>query len=87
MDNIKIFHFIVAVLAGWVNRHQQAIIGALIEAKRVFKQQLHGCRLRLSDKDRRRLAVKATALGRPMLDEIANLVTPDTLRVVSASGR
>lgn len=80
MDNIKIFHFIVAVLAGWVNRHQQAIIDYLIEENRVFKQQLNGRRLRLSDKDRRRLATKAKALGRSVLDEIANLVTPDTLR-------
>ena len=34
----------------------------------------------MSDNDRRRLAVKAKALGRSVLDEIANLVTPDTLR-------
>ena len=26
MDNVKHFHFIVVALAGWVNRHQQAII-------------------------------------------------------------
>jgi hypothetical protein len=44
-------------LVGWVNRHQQATIDSFIEEKRVFKQELHGRRLRLSDKDRRRLAV------------------------------
>ncbi len=80
MDNVKIFHFIVVALAGWVNRHQQAIIDYLIEENRVFKQQLQGRRLRLSDNDRRRLAAKAKALGRSVLEEIANLVTPDTLR-------
>jgi hypothetical protein len=80
MDNIKIFHFIVAVLAGWVNRQQQSIIGYLIEENRVFKRQLQGRRLRLSDTVRRQLAAKAKALGRSVLDEIANLVTPDTLR-------
>jgi transposase InsO family protein len=79
MDNVKIFHFIVVALAGWVNRHQQAIIDYLIEENRVFKQQLQGRRLRLSDDDRRRLAAKAKALGREVLDEVANLVTPDTL--------
>jgi hypothetical protein len=26
MDNVKLFHFIVVALSGWVNRHQQAII-------------------------------------------------------------
>ena len=80
MENVKIFHFIVVALAGWVNRHQQDIIDYLIEENRVFKQQLQGRRLQLSDNDRRRLAVKAKALGRSVLDEIANLVTPDTLR-------
>mgnify|MGYP003573313629 CR=1 FL=1 len=56
MENVKIFHLVVVALAGWVNRHQQAIIDYLIEENRVFKQQLQGRRLRLSDKDRRRLA-------------------------------
>ena len=79
MDNVKIFHFIVVALAGWVNRHQQAIIDYLIEENRVFKQQLQGRRLRLSDNDRRRLAAKAKALGQSVLEEIAKLVTPDTL--------
>jgi len=80
MDNVKLFHFIVVALAGWVNRHQQAIIDYLIEENRISRQQLQGRRLRLSDNDRRRLAEKAKVLGRFVLDEIANLVTPDTLR-------
>lgn len=80
MDNIKLFHFIVVALAGWINRYQQDIIDYLLEENRVFKQQLQGRRLQLSDKDRRRLAAKTNALGRPVLNEIANLVTPDTLR-------
>ena len=76
MDNITIFHFILVTLAGWVNRHQQAIIDYLIEENRIFKQQLSGRRLRLSDNDRRRLAAKAKPLGRAVLDEMAKLVTP-----------
>ena len=79
MDSIKIFHFIMAALAGWVNRHQQDIIDYLLEENRIFKQQISGRQLRLSDDDRRRLAAKAKLLGRKVLDEIANLVTPDTL--------
>ena len=50
MNNVKLFHFIVVALAGWVNRHQQAIIDYLIEENRVFKQQLQGRRLQLSKK-------------------------------------
>jgi hypothetical protein len=64
MDNVKLFHFIVVALAGWVNRHQPAIIDYLIAENRVFKQQLEGRRLRLYDNDRRRLAAKAKAVGR-----------------------
>ena len=79
MDKIKAFHFIVVVLAGWVNRHQQTIIDYLIEENRIFKQQLMSRRLRLSNDDRRRLAAKAKLLGRDVLDEVASLVTPDTL--------
>ena len=80
MDNVKRFYFIVVALAGWVNRHQQAIIDYLIEENRVFKQQLQGRRLQVSDNVRRRLAAKGKTLGRSVLDEIANQVTPDTLR-------
>ena len=69
----------MAALAGWVNRHQQDIIDYLLEENRIFKQQLSGRQLRLSDDDRRRLAAKAKLLGRKILDEIASLVTPDTL--------
>ena len=69
MDNIKIFHFIMAALAGWVNRHQQDIIDYLLEENRIFKQQLSGRQLRLSDDDRRRLAAKAKLLERKILDE------------------
>jgi hypothetical protein len=79
MGNVNLLHFFASVLAGWVNRHQQAIIDHVIEENRIYKQQLNGRRLNLSDNDRRRLAAKANVLERKVLDEIANLVTPDTL--------
>jgi transposase InsO family protein len=66
-------------LAGWLNRHQQAVIDYLIEENRVLKEQLEGKRLRFTDEQRMRLAVKAKVLGRRLLDEIETLVTPDTL--------
>ena len=79
MGNANLLHFFATVLAGWVNRHQQAIIEYLMEENRIFKQQVQGRRLNLSDNDRRRLAAKTRALGREVLEEVANLVTPDTL--------
>ena len=68
-------HFLLLVLAGWVNRQQQGVIDYL----RVLRAQLRGKRLRFSDNDRRRLAVKAKALGRKALDQVASIATPETL--------
>ena len=76
---IQPFHLLVIALAGWLNRRQQAVIGYLIEENRVLKEQLEGQRLRFTDEQRMRLAVKAKDLGRRLLDEIETLVTPDTL--------
>ena len=56
--------FLLLVLAGWVNRQQQDVIDYLQEENRVLRAGLRGKRLSLSDDDRRRLAVKAQALGR-----------------------
>jgi hypothetical protein len=76
---IQPFHLLVIALAGWLNRHQQAVIDYLIEENRVFKEQLEGQRLRFTDEQRIRLAVKVKALGRRLLDEIETRVIPDTL--------
>ena len=70
---------LVIALAGWLYRHQQAVIEYLIEENRVLKDQLDGQRLRFTDEQRIRLAVKAKVLGRRALDEIETLVTPDRL--------
>jgi hypothetical protein len=59
---IQPFHLLVIALAGWLNRHQQAVIDYLIEENRVLKEQLEGQRLRFTDEQRIRLAVKAKVL-------------------------
>ncbi len=76
---IQPFHLLVIALAGWLNRHQQAVIDYLIEENRVLKEKLEGQQLRFTDEQRIRLAVKAKVLGRRLLDELETLVTPDTL--------
>ena len=68
--------FLLLVLAGWVNRQQQDVIDYLQEENRVLRAGLRGKRLSLSDDDRRRLAVKAQALGREALAQIASVATP-----------
>ena len=45
----------------------------------MLRAGLRGKRLSLSDDDRRRLAVKAQALGREALAQIASVATPATL--------
>ena len=73
------FRFILIVLAGWINQQQQDINDYLKEENRVLREQLGNKRLRLNDEQRRRLAVRAKKLGRRVLDDVASIVTPETL--------
>ena len=71
--------FFILLVAGWINRDQQKIIDYLIEEIRVYQELCKGRRLRFTDKQRRRLGVKARTLGRNALEQFASIVTPDTL--------
>ena len=71
--------FILVTLAGWMNQQQRDVIDYLQEENRALREQLGPRRLRFTDDQRRRLAVKARALGRHVLRDIATIVTPDTL--------
>ena len=73
------FRFLVIVLAGWMNQKQQHAIEYLREENRVLREQLGNRRLRFTDDQRRHLAAKAKLVGRRLLNDIADLVTPDTL--------
>ena len=74
-----ILHVLIAMIAGWIQRHQQQVIAYLQEENCVLKAQLGGRRLRLTDTERRRLAALAHPLGRQRLKETATIATPDTL--------
>ena len=77
---IQPLHLLVIVLAGWLNRHQQAVIDYLIEENRVLNERLEGKRLRFStDEQRIRLAVKAKVLGRRLLVKSKRSRTPERL--------
>jgi putative transposase len=73
------FRFVVITLAGWMNQKQQHAIEYLREENRVLREQPGTRRLRFTDDQRRRLAAKAKLVGRRLLDDIADIVTPDTL--------
>ena len=62
-----------------MNQHQQHVIEYLIEENRVLREQIGNRRLRFSDNQRRRLAVRAKKLGRRLLAQVATIVTPETL--------
>ena len=70
---------LLMTFSGLVNHHQAGVIAYLVEENRVLKEQMTGRRLRLTDDQRRRLAAKAKLLGRRALDQVATIVTPDTL--------
>jgi transposase InsO family protein len=74
-----IFPVLIAMVAGWLQRHQQQVITYLREENRVLKAQLGGRRLRLTDTEHRRLAALAHPLGRTCLKEMATIATPETL--------
>jgi hypothetical protein len=59
--------FLLLVFAGWINRRQLDVIEYLKEENRVLRDQLGGRRLRLTDEQRRRLAIRGRALGRKVL--------------------
>jgi Integrase core domain len=72
-------HLLVGSLIGWLQREQHEIIEYLRAENRILKAQLHGRRSRLTDDERRRLAVLGARLGRRILAQVATIVTPDTI--------
>ena len=58
------WQFLLLVVAGWVNRSQQAAIDDLKEENRVLREHLGERRLRFTDDQRRRLVAKAQVLGK-----------------------
>src|SRR6516162_2451238 len=73
------FRLLLISLAGWLNQQQQDVIDYLQEENRVLREQLGGKRVRFSDDQRRRLAVRAKKLGWRVLNDLTTIVTPSTL--------
>ena len=73
IDTIHL-QLLLATFAGWGGRQQTADISYLVEENRVLKEQLEsdGGRLRFTDDQRRRLAVKGKLLGRKVLRQITS---------------
>ena len=67
------------ILASWVNHQQQQVNDYLRTENQVLKEKMGKKRILLNDDQRRRLAVKGKILGRKQLEEVATIVTPDTI--------
>ena len=61
------------------NRNGDNTYGVFGRDNRALKAQLGSRRVRLNDRERRRLAVLGHRLGRGVLQQVATLVTPDTI--------
>jgi putative transposase len=77
--DVATLQLLLLAVINWVDRREREAMAYLIEENRVFRRQIGARRLRLSDDDRRRLAVRAHRLGRAALRDVATIVTPDTL--------
>ena len=62
-------------MAGWLNRQQEDLIDYLREENRVLREQFDGQPLRLTDAQRRRVAVRGRRLGRRSSTTIARETT------------
>jgi hypothetical protein len=71
-----ILHVLIAMVAGWVQYHQQQVIAYLSEGNCALKAQLGHRRLRLTDTERRRRAALTHPLGRARLKAVATIATP-----------
>ncbi|MBN1652774.1 MAG: hypothetical protein JXA30_03270, partial [Deltaproteobacteria bacterium] len=74
MKNLHL-QFLLAFFAGWANRSQQALIDYLKTESEIYREKLGGKRVRFTDDQSRRLAVKAKALGRKALSAMDCIVT------------
>jgi putative transposase len=70
---------VLAVFTGWLGRQERQAIAYLMEEDRVLRRPLGQRRLKFTDTDRRRLAVRGHRLGRQVLRQISTIVTPDTI--------
>ena len=71
--------FLLLLVSGWVNRQQQAVIDCLLEENRILRAAHAPRRVRLTDDQRGRMAVKGIVLGRRCLADGSGIVTRDTI--------
>ena len=76
---------VLMMLAGWLHRQQQTVVEYQKEEIRVLRELLGAGRPKLTDEQRRRLAIKSRGLSHRTHRELGSIVTPDTLTPGSRS--
>lgn len=71
-----ILQVLIAMIAGWINRHQQQVITYQQEEIRILKAKLGDQHIRLTDAERHRLVALAFPIDRKRLKSLATLATP-----------
>ena len=79
MTFMQPWQLVLMGVAGWMNRKQQQLIEYLLEENRVLREQIGKQRLSFSAAQKKRLALKAKAVGWRRLKEIASAATPQAL--------
>jgi hypothetical protein len=77
--DLSVLQLLLLTITGWLDRREREALAYLIEENRLLQRQVGRRRLRFTDTDRRRLAIRAHRLGRAALRDLATIVTPDTL--------
>ena len=79
MIDVSVLRILLLCITGWLDRREREALAYLVEENRLLRRQLGGRRLRFTDDDRRRLAMRAHRLGRAALRTLATVVTLDAL--------
>jgi putative transposase len=73
------WHLLALTAVGAAEQDYQRAVAYLMAENRVLKAKLGKKRILLTDDERRLLAVKGKELGRRALEQVATIVTPDTI--------
>ena len=79
MIDVSVLRLLLLTITGWLDRREREALAYLIEENRLLRKHVGERRLRFTDDDRRRLAMRAHRVGRKALRDLATIVTPDTL--------
>ena len=78
-SQLQPWHLLLLIFAGWMNRQQRDAVEYLLTENQILRDKFGKRRILLNDHQRRRLAIKGKILGRKVLDELATIVTPETI--------